>query len=415
MLSPSKKPPPHLTVESQALFPWHRTQVLLSGSQNRPQPRVSAPTAPRLTPRPGGSEALELGERRHFRRQWQGQPISAREAGGAGSPGNHRRASPRRTPVWEALETGARGLRHVALSPRPPPRRAQPTAAPAAGESSSPSRKGSWLGARRAACTHSAARSTGPAPWWTPSRPWWHPPEPAAAPRYSRAAARTRATRTGRRRFLEYFCGHWQLLGASADPLALPSVLGHRPLPSSRSTPRARLSVMAAAGVVTSRPASRGGRVRRGRRAATPAAQLQNQPGWLPDRSRGRKPEAKAQAPGSRLVTKAPWVLGCGPSEGWGPGERAGRVPASLVIAARGNRTNPRAVSYGGAGLAQAQSSREEPSSCQKHFPKGGLLGSLHRCFNQIGNGPYASLVRQRWNCLGFPHRCGRNGRSEVV
>lgn len=68
--------------------------------------------------------------------------------------------------------------------------------------------------------------------------------------------------RTRRRRFPGYLCGCWRLLGASANPRTLPALPGHRPQPcSARSSPGARLSVMAAAGVVTSRPASGGGGV----------------------------------------------------------------------------------------------------------------------------------------------------------
>ena len=108
--------------------------------------------------------------------------------------------------------------------------------------------------------------------WWAPSRPWCHPPEP----RSFCAATCTWATSTSRRRFPGYLCRYWRLLSTSTGLLACPSVLGHQPLPSSTcSSPRALHSVTAAAGVVTSRPASGGGGMRRSRRTRTGAAELE--------------------------------------------------------------------------------------------------------------------------------------------
>lgn len=149
------------------------------------------------------------------------------------------------------------------------------------------------------------------------TRPNRLPLRAAAAPRCCRAAARTRATRTRRRRFPRYLCGCWRLLGASANPRTLPAVPGHQPLPfSARSSPGARLSVMAAAGVVTSRPASGGGRVE------GPGLELRNcraNPGPPPEPTAGGgEPGAKAQAQHSPLVTEAPSLLGRGRPEGRG-------------------------------------------------------------------------------------------------
>ena len=86
---------------------------------NLPQLRPTGSSSPQPSlpaPRPGSSKAPELSERRHFRRPWQRQPIPAREAGGAGSPGSRLRAVPGAGPGG----SGGRGLRHVAPSPRRP-------------------------------------------------------------------------------------------------------------------------------------------------------------------------------------------------------------------------------------------------------------------------------------------------------
>lgn len=142
MPSPSKKPLPHLTGESQAPFPRHRAQVLSPGSQNRPQPRVSAATAPRPTRRPGGSEALSWGKGAILGGRSRENQSPCERQGAPGRPaitgGPHRAG--RRSERLGRPEPAASAMLHLphdrllgGLSPRRLP---QP-------ESSSPSRKGS--------------------------------------------------------------------------------------------------------------------------------------------------------------------------------------------------------------------------------------------------------------------------------
>lgn len=247
--------------------PGRRTQVLSQASRNRPRPRLagSPPRRPPCpAPKPGGSEAPESGERRHFRRRWRRQPIPALEAGGAGSPGSRCRAAP------------AAGLGGSGGPGRPPPPCCTvPVAAsfPAGPARRRCRRRGEahllaealdlGLGQLLALVqlldplvqllgehllVHDATR-----PNRLPLRATPAPP-PAHGP-HAHAAAGSRGTCVAAG-------GCWRLPGAGANPRTLPAVPGRRPLPSSaRSSPGAPLSVMAAAGVVTSRPASGGGGV----------------------------------------------------------------------------------------------------------------------------------------------------------
>ena len=76
--------------------------------------------------------------------------------------------------------------------------------------------------------------------------------------------------------------------------------------------------------MVTSRPASGGGRVRRGRRAGTGAA-----PATI--RRQTREVGLDAQAQSRPLVTEAPWPLGRGPLAGRGRGKGSPRPGRGLA------------------------------------------------------------------------------------
>lgn len=119
---------------AQPPFPGHRIQVLLSGSQNRPPPgHTGSPFPPRPLARRQGPEAPKSRSRVNGAILGGGGGDNQSPRGRQGAQGRPGVAvGPGRAPVREAREARAGGLRHVAPSPRPPPRRARPAAAPTA-------------------------------------------------------------------------------------------------------------------------------------------------------------------------------------------------------------------------------------------------------------------------------------------
>lgn len=161
---------------------------------------------------------------------------------------------------------------------------------------------------------------------------------------------------------------------------------------------------MAAAGVVTSRPASGGGGVRRGRSAVMRAAQLRGRLSSAARPERGRELGARAQARKVAGWKQAPSLLGRGPVEGRGRGGREDRVQAGALLTA-GKWANLRALNPAGCRCgpgAGAAGMRGWLLVAGDFFPEvirlGSSPGDCQSTETRIGPRG-SSILQQHWNC----------------